>query len=211
MTAGSAKLLGHSGGEGPEYTVLWGGDNITDVCLAADGALIVSTPQDVALIDVRKEVTFCKKTGLPVLGVVENMSGLEVPLRTLTFKDAVGKDVTREVLQALPTELQGVSACCDVFVASTGGAAAMAAQMGVPFLGRVPLDPELSRAAELGESMQGIKSSRTVQAFNGIVSSVFQPLLCTCPSIAKFQSVVKYFEPLGLESCGEIPGIGGRR
>ena len=44
----------------------------------ADGALIVTTPQDVAIIDVRKEVSFCKKTGLPVLGVVENMSGLQV-------------------------------------------------------------------------------------------------------------------------------------
>lgn len=40
-----------------------------------DGAIIVTTPQEVALEDVRKEITFCKKTGIPILGVIENMSG----------------------------------------------------------------------------------------------------------------------------------------
>mmetsp|Transcript_1354 Transcript_1354/g.2370 ORF Transcript_1354/g.2370 Transcript_1354/m.2370 type:complete len:246 (+) Transcript_1354:196-933(+) len=42
-----------------------------------DGALVVTTPQEVAVADVRKEVNFCKKTNIPCLGVVENMSGLE--------------------------------------------------------------------------------------------------------------------------------------
>jgi Mrp family chromosome partitioning ATPase len=40
-----------------------------------DGAIIVTTPQEVALLDVRKEINFCKKVRLPILGVVENMSG----------------------------------------------------------------------------------------------------------------------------------------
>lgn len=40
-----------------------------------DGAVVVTTPQEVALLDVRKEITFCKKVGVEVLGVVENMSG----------------------------------------------------------------------------------------------------------------------------------------
>lgn len=40
-----------------------------------DGALIVTTPQQVALDDVRKEITFCKKTNINVLGIIENMSG----------------------------------------------------------------------------------------------------------------------------------------
>ena len=40
-----------------------------------DGALIVTTPQQVALDDVRKEITFCKKTNIKVLGILENMSG----------------------------------------------------------------------------------------------------------------------------------------
>lgn len=40
-----------------------------------DGAIIVTSPQAVAIEDVRKEITFCKKTGIPILGIVENMSG----------------------------------------------------------------------------------------------------------------------------------------
>ena len=40
-----------------------------------DGAIIVTTPQEVAIEDVRKEITFCKKTGILIVGIVENMSG----------------------------------------------------------------------------------------------------------------------------------------
>lgn len=40
-----------------------------------DGAIIVTTPQLVAIEDVRKEITFCRKTGIPVVGLIENMSG----------------------------------------------------------------------------------------------------------------------------------------
>jgi Mrp family chromosome partitioning ATPase len=43
------------------------------------GAVIVTTPQEVSLLDVRKEITFCKKTGVPIIGVVENMSGFICP------------------------------------------------------------------------------------------------------------------------------------
>ncbi|CAI0456834.1 unnamed protein product [Linum tenue] len=88
-----------------------------------DGAIIVTTPQQVSLIDVRKEVSFCKKVGVEVLGVVENMSGLSQPLTD--FK---------------------------VFDSSAGGAAEMCQEMGVPFLGKVPLDPQLCKAAEEGRS-----------------------------------------------------------
>eukprot|EP00456_Euglypha_rotunda_P005623 TRINITY_DN10950_c0_g1_i1.p1 TRINITY_DN10950_c0_g1~~TRINITY_DN10950_c0_g1_i1.p1 ORF type:complete len:172 (+),score=20.30 TRINITY_DN10950_c0_g1_i1:142-657(+) len=44
-----------------------------------DGAIIVTTPQEVSLLDVRKEITFCSKTGIPILGVVENMAGFVCP------------------------------------------------------------------------------------------------------------------------------------
>jgi Mrp family chromosome partitioning ATPase len=50
------------------------------------GAIIVTTPQEVSLLDVRKEITFCKKVNLPIIGVVENMSGFVCPkckVRTL--------------------------------------------------------------------------------------------------------------------------------
>jgi Mrp family chromosome partitioning ATPase len=56
--------------------------------LNCDGAILVTTPQAVAIEDVRKELTFCRKTGIPVLGVIENMSGFVCPtcsVRSLIF------------------------------------------------------------------------------------------------------------------------------
>jgi ATP-binding protein involved in chromosome partitioning len=85
------------------------------------GAVIVSTPQRVAVTDVRKALVFCEKVGLPVLGVIENMSGFVCPHCGETT---------------------------DIFL--SGGAEAMAAERGVPFLGRVPLDPAVVQAGERG-------------------------------------------------------------
>lgn len=48
-------------------------ENLKNV--SCDGAIIVTSPQEVAIEDVRKEVTFCRKTGIPIIGIVENMSG----------------------------------------------------------------------------------------------------------------------------------------
>lgn len=44
-----------------------------------DGAIIVTTPQAVAIDDVMREITFCRKTGIPIVGIVENMSGFVCP------------------------------------------------------------------------------------------------------------------------------------
>lgn len=90
-----------------------------------DGALVVTTPQEVALLDVRKEIDFCKKAGIKVLGLVENMSGFVCPKCT--------------------NESQ-------IFQATTGGAAGLAEEMGIPFLGKVPLDPRIGMACDYGES-----------------------------------------------------------
>jgi len=90
-----------------------------------DGAVIITSPQEVALIDVRKEINFCKKVGLPVLGVVENMSGFVCP--------------------KCKVETQ-------IFAPTKGGAEAMAKEMQVPFLGRIPLDPSIARSCDEGKS-----------------------------------------------------------
>ncbi|MCU0640354.1 MAG: P-loop NTPase [Candidatus Krumholzibacteria bacterium] len=87
----------------------------------ADGAVIVTTPQDVALLDVRRCITFCRQLNLPVLGVVENMSGFACP--------HCGK----------PVDLFG-----------SGGGEKMAADMGVPFIGRIPFDPRIVTTADDG-------------------------------------------------------------
>ncbi|KAJ1680276.1 cytosolic Fe-S cluster assembly factor cfd1 [Spiromyces aspiralis] len=92
-----------------------------------DGAVLVTTPQLVALTDVRKEYTFCKRVMLPVLGVIENMSGFVCPT---------------------------CSNCTNLF--STGGGEAMAKEFGLDFLGNVPIDPNLvllfDQAKEPGSS-----------------------------------------------------------
>jgi Mrp family chromosome partitioning ATPase len=88
----------------------------------ADGAVIVTTPQDLSLIDVRKSIDFCKQLKVPVLGVIENMSGLVCP--------HCGKGV-------------------DVF--KRGGGEKMAGEMRVPFLGRIPIEPLIVEASDNGK------------------------------------------------------------
>ena len=105
-----------------------------------DGALVISTPQEVSLMDVRKELSFCAKTKLRVLGVVENMAEYVAPLSGLGFRDAAGSDVTQAALAAMREkcpELLELMAVADVFPRASSGAQGMADQFGVPFLGRV--------------------------------------------------------------------------
>ena len=120
-----------------------------------DGALVVSTPQEVSLMDVRKELSFCVKTKLRVLGVVENMAEYVSPLTSLRFRNSAGVDSTELTLALLRErcpELLELSAVADVFPRSSAGAEGMAKQFGVPFLGRVPLDPRITQACESGTS-----------------------------------------------------------
>lgn len=111
----------------------------------ADGAIIVTTPQDVALSDVRKGITFCCHLSLPVIGVLENMSGFVCPKcgeRTDIFK--------------------------------SGGGEHMAEQMNVPFLGRIPIDPQIVQACDSGRPyVQHYSSSPTAKMFNEAI----RPLL----------------------------------
>ncbi|OLL26342.1 Cytosolic Fe-S cluster assembly factor CFD1 [Neolecta irregularis DAH-3] len=85
-------------------------EQLTD--LKPDGAILVTTPQAIATADVRKELNFCHKVGLNVLGVIENMSGFICP---------------------------HCSECTNIF--STGGGEILAVENNVPFLGRLPIDP----------------------------------------------------------------------
>ncbi len=89
-----------------------------------DGAVIVTTPQDVALADVRKSISFCHTMQVPVLGVIENMSGLICP---------------------------HCSQQIDLF--KTGGGEAMAGAMAVPFLGRIPLEVLVVTTGDAGVPM----------------------------------------------------------
>ncbi|XP_057311807.1 cytosolic Fe-S cluster assembly factor NUBP1 homolog isoform X1 [Hydractinia symbiolongicarpus] len=90
-----------------------------------DGAVVITTPQEVALLDVRKEIDFCKKVKLPIIGVVENMSGFTCP------------------------KCQHES---QPFPATSGGGAIMAVELNLPFLGKLPLDPRIGRCCDEGKS-----------------------------------------------------------
>ena len=90
-----------------------------------DGAVLVTTPQEVSLLDVRKEIDFCRKAGIKILGLVENMSGY--------------------ICGHCKHSNQ-------VFKATTGGAKSLAKSTGVPYLGAVPLDPRIGMACDYGES-----------------------------------------------------------
>ncbi|KAF4385803.1 hypothetical protein F8388_010359, partial [Cannabis sativa] len=147
-----------------------------------DGAIIVTTPQQVSLIDVRKEVSFCKKVGIQVLGVVENMSGLSQPLMDFKFLRVTPtgeeRDVTewaREYVKEKAPELLDVIASSEVFDSSSGGALKMCMEMGVPFLGKVPLDPQLCKAAEEGRScFTGEKLGMGAPALKKIIDKLME-------------------------------------
>ncbi|KAF2467959.1 P-loop containing nucleoside triphosphate hydrolase protein [Lindgomyces ingoldianus] len=85
------------------------------------GAVVVTTPQAISISDVKKELNFCRKTGIRVLGVVENMAGFVCP---------------------------NCSECTNVF--SKGGGEVMARDFEVPFLGSVPIDPAFVQLIEEG-------------------------------------------------------------
>jgi len=96
--------------------------SIVQLTAGAKAAVVVTTPQAVATVDVRKCLSFCRELQVPVLGVVENMSGLVCP-------HCRGR--------------------IDVF--GCGGGEALAREFGVPFAGCVPLDPTLLARSETGD------------------------------------------------------------
>ena len=85
------------------------------------GAVIVSTPQDLSLIDARRAIDLFGKTSVPVLGIIENMAGYQCP-HCGESSDPFGR----------------------------GGAEASAGRLGVPFLGRLPLSVSLREASDAG-------------------------------------------------------------
>ena len=100
------------------------GDEPLSICQLIEnpeGAIIVTTPQELALNDVRKSIKFCELLHCPVIGVVENMSGFVCPhCNELT----------------------------DIF--KSGGGFKMAQDMKVPFLGSIPIDPKVVSCADEG-------------------------------------------------------------
>jgi ATP-binding protein involved in chromosome partitioning len=95
--------------------------SIVQLAPNVQGAVIVTTPQEVAVLDAVKAVKFIEKMDLPVIGIIENMSGMICPHCNKTI---------------------------DLF--ATGGGEKAAKELGVPYLGSIPLDPAMVKAGDEG-------------------------------------------------------------
>ena len=104
------------------------------------GAIIVTTPQELAISDVRRCVGFCRAVSLPIVGILENMSGFVCPhcgQRTDLFK--------------------------------SGGGKTLALEMNVPFLGCIPIDPKVVDSGDAGAPfIKGYSNSETAKALSSI-------------------------------------------
>ncbi len=136
----------------------------------ADGVILVTTPQEVAVGDVRKSAHFAKKLDLPLLGVIENMSGLT--LRGHTAPNArVELDTGHERIAAQADAKGDFTAVVDVF--KRGGGKTMAEALGVPFLGAVPLDLQVMHGGDEGKPFAlAPDDSPARQAFREIVAKL---------------------------------------
>lgn len=103
--------------------------------------ILVTTPQNVSITDVRKEVNFCQKLNIPMAGIVENMSGYACP-------------------------------CCHeiTYVFGEGGGKKLAQEHSIPFLGSIPLDPQLGNAEDEGKDfLLNYPDSTSSQVFKDVI------------------------------------------
>jgi ATP-binding protein involved in chromosome partitioning len=114
--------------------------------IPATGAVIVTTPQEVSLMDSRKAVAFALKLNLKVVGIIENMSGMVCP--------HCGKKI-------------------DLF--KEGGGYKAALELGVPFLGKIPLDPQIVTSGDEGKPFIATQpGSEATKAFMNIVKNIME-------------------------------------
>ena len=125
------------------------GDEPLSICQLIpelEGGIIVTTPQSVALLDSRKCVNFLKNLKIPILGIIENMSGLKCP--------HCGKNI-------------------DLF--KSGGGKEAAQEFNLPFLGKIPIDLNIVISADEGKPyICQYKDTETAQIFNRIVKVIIK-------------------------------------
>jgi ATP-binding protein involved in chromosome partitioning len=107
-------------------------------------AIIVTTPQEISLADVRKSINFCKTVNLEIFGIIENMSGFDCP--------HCGETV-------------------DIF--GSGGGEKTATAFNIPFLGKIPFDPKVVSCGDSGSSYQDMNpDSAVTKAFAAVVGEI---------------------------------------
>ena len=122
--------------------------SVSKLIQQVDGAIIVTTPQEVALLDSRKAVSFSKQINIPVLGIVENMSGMACP--------HCGESI-------------------DLF--KIGGGEKAAKELAVPFLGRIPIDPQVVLSCDSGEPFVAEPDDSLAKtAFTRVIQALLEQL-----------------------------------
>ena len=112
-----------------------------------DGAVMITTPQEVAIQDVRREIDFCRRVGVRILGIVENMSGFVCP--NCKFES-------------------------QIFKPTTGGAKQLALDSGLELLGCVPLDPMIGKCVDFGQNFLKLyPDSPCTRAYLDIIDRAF--------------------------------------
>lgn len=111
-------------------------------------AVIVTTPQEVALADVRKSINFCKIVKMEIFGLLENMSGFSCPHCSETIN-----------------------------LFGSGGGQKTALQMGIPFLGKIPFDPQMVTCGDTGACYQDIHAESEVTRAFAVVADLMAKLV----------------------------------
>ncbi len=113
-----------------------------------DGFVIVTTPQEVSLLDTRKSISFARMMDVPVLGIIENMSGFVCP--------HCGEEI-------------------DLF--KVGGGEKAAEELNIPFLGRIPIEPSVVEAGDKGTPVvMSHPGSKSAEAFSRVVDKLLEEL-----------------------------------
>jgi len=120
--------------------------SIVQLIPKADGMVVVTTPQQVALLDSRKSIGFAAETKIPIIGIIENMSGFVCP---------------------------HCGEVTDIF--KTGGGEATAKEMNIQFLGKIPIEPSIVESGDSGMPVVlKCPKSASAQAFEGIVEKIIK-------------------------------------
>ena len=140
-----------------------------------DGVVIVTTPQEVALLDSRKSINFAKTLSVPVLGVVENMSGYTIRGTAEPHSQVSVMGPNGTPIEANTGEDGNWSLTLEIF--KSGGGASAAAELHVPFLGALPFDPGIVRGGDDGvHRIVAEPDGDTAVAFDAIVDNVLSTL-----------------------------------